>query len=185
MRQLGVQEIDIVSIVKPITKYAVTVLDPPEIRYHLEKAVWLARTRPSRTGLARHPARCAGEPYRRVRSSRLRSRRTPDARGRRSRRQGRRDHSGFESRATSSPLRGQWSSTGPRRRGIPQPVRPARDSGGSHLVRRRHYLLRTSALCRPPRFAGLPWRQLRAPELRFSAEHRSAAGLCHHRICSR
>ncbi|HTB95409.1 MAG TPA: thiamine pyrophosphate-binding protein [Terracidiphilus sp.] len=42
MRQLGVQEVDIVSIVKPITKYAVTVLDPEEIRYHLEKAVYLA-----------------------------------------------------------------------------------------------------------------------------------------------
>lgn len=42
MRQLGVQEVDIVSIVKPITKYAVTVLDPAEIRYHLEKAVHLA-----------------------------------------------------------------------------------------------------------------------------------------------
>jgi acetolactate synthase-1/2/3 large subunit len=43
MRQLGVQEVDIVSIVKPVTKYAVTVLDPASIRYHLEKAVWLAR----------------------------------------------------------------------------------------------------------------------------------------------
>jgi len=42
MRQLGVQEIDIVSIVKPITKYAVTVLDPNAIRYHLEKALYLA-----------------------------------------------------------------------------------------------------------------------------------------------
>jgi acetolactate synthase-1/2/3 large subunit len=42
MRQLGVQEVDIVSIVKPITKYAVTVLDPREIRYHLEKALYLA-----------------------------------------------------------------------------------------------------------------------------------------------
>ena len=42
MRQLGVQEVDIVSIVKPITKYAVTVLDPKEIRYHLEKAAYLA-----------------------------------------------------------------------------------------------------------------------------------------------
>lgn len=42
MRQLGVQEVDIVSIVKPITKYAVTVSDPAEIRYHLEKAVYLA-----------------------------------------------------------------------------------------------------------------------------------------------
>jgi len=42
MRQLGVQEVDIVSIVKPITKYAVTVLKPAEIRYHLEKALYLA-----------------------------------------------------------------------------------------------------------------------------------------------
>jgi acetolactate synthase-1/2/3 large subunit len=42
MRQLGVQEVDIVSIVKSITKYAVTVLEPADIRYHLEKAVYLA-----------------------------------------------------------------------------------------------------------------------------------------------
>jgi len=42
MRQLGVQEVDIVSIVKPITKYAVVVLDPLDIRYELEKAHWLA-----------------------------------------------------------------------------------------------------------------------------------------------
>jgi acetolactate synthase-1/2/3 large subunit len=42
MRQLGVQEVDIVSIVKPITKYAVTVLDPNDIRYHMEKAAYLA-----------------------------------------------------------------------------------------------------------------------------------------------
>ncbi len=44
MRQLGVQEVDIVSIVRPITKYAVTVLDPNQIRYHLEKAVYLAQS---------------------------------------------------------------------------------------------------------------------------------------------
>jgi acetolactate synthase-1/2/3 large subunit len=42
MRQLGVQEVDIVSIVKPITKYAVTVLEPKDIRYHMEKAIYLA-----------------------------------------------------------------------------------------------------------------------------------------------
>src|ERR1700761_804821 len=42
MRQLGVQEVDIVSIVSPITKYAVTILEPNDIRYHLEKCVWLA-----------------------------------------------------------------------------------------------------------------------------------------------
>ncbi|MFA5042738.1 MAG: thiamine pyrophosphate-binding protein [Kiritimatiellia bacterium] len=44
VRQMGVQELDIVAIVKSITKHAVTVMDPTAIRYHLEKAVWLART---------------------------------------------------------------------------------------------------------------------------------------------
>jgi len=44
VRQRGSQEVDIVSIVKPITKYAVTIDDPQTIRYHLEKAVHLART---------------------------------------------------------------------------------------------------------------------------------------------
>ncbi len=44
VRNLGVQEVDIVSIVKPITKYAITVLDPTTIRFHLEKAIHLART---------------------------------------------------------------------------------------------------------------------------------------------
>ena len=42
VRIMGVQEIDIVSIVDSITKYAVTVEDPNSIRYHLEKAVHLA-----------------------------------------------------------------------------------------------------------------------------------------------
>ena len=43
IRQLGFQEIDIVSMVKPITKYAVTITDPSEVRYHMEKALWSAR----------------------------------------------------------------------------------------------------------------------------------------------
>ena len=42
VRILGVQEIDIVAIVDSITKYAVTIEDPATIRYHLEKAVYLA-----------------------------------------------------------------------------------------------------------------------------------------------
>ena len=42
LRTLGVQEINIVDIVRPITKYAVMVKDAREIRYHLEKAVYLA-----------------------------------------------------------------------------------------------------------------------------------------------
>jgi len=43
MRMLGFQEVDIVSMVSPITKYAVTIKDPQSILYHLEKAVFLAR----------------------------------------------------------------------------------------------------------------------------------------------
>lgn len=42
LRIYGAQEIAIIPCVKPITKYAVTVLDKDEIRYHLEKAVYLA-----------------------------------------------------------------------------------------------------------------------------------------------
>lgn len=44
LRQLGDQEADIISIIKPITKYAVTLTDPKSIRYHLEKALYLATT---------------------------------------------------------------------------------------------------------------------------------------------
>ena len=43
VRQMGFQEINIIDIVRPITKYAVTVTDPTSIRYHLEKALFLAR----------------------------------------------------------------------------------------------------------------------------------------------
>jgi acetolactate synthase-1/2/3 large subunit len=39
LRQGGVQEVDIVPIVRSITKYAVTVQDPATIRYHLERAL--------------------------------------------------------------------------------------------------------------------------------------------------
>lgn len=42
LRQFGVQEADIVEIVKPITKYAVMVEEPQSIAYHLEKAFFLA-----------------------------------------------------------------------------------------------------------------------------------------------
>ncbi len=42
LRQLGDQEINIVDIVRPVTKYAVMVTEPGSIRYHLEKALFLA-----------------------------------------------------------------------------------------------------------------------------------------------
>lgn len=44
VRQMGIQEVDIVSLVTPITKYAVTVLEPDDIKYHLQKALNLATT---------------------------------------------------------------------------------------------------------------------------------------------
>jgi len=43
VRQMGVQEVDIVRLVESVTKYAVTVDDPKQIRFHLEKALHLAR----------------------------------------------------------------------------------------------------------------------------------------------
>jgi acetolactate synthase-1/2/3 large subunit len=42
LRQLGDQEVDIVSMVKNITKYSTVVSDPSTIKYHLEKALHLA-----------------------------------------------------------------------------------------------------------------------------------------------
>jgi len=44
LRQRGVQEVDIISIVKPITKYAEMVTSANEIKYHLQKAVYLAKS---------------------------------------------------------------------------------------------------------------------------------------------
>jgi len=42
LRQLGDQEINIVDIVKPVTKYAAFIRDGHKIRYHLDKAVYRA-----------------------------------------------------------------------------------------------------------------------------------------------
>lgn len=44
LRQFGVQESDIVSVVKSITKYAIMVNEPNEIAYYLEKACYLAKS---------------------------------------------------------------------------------------------------------------------------------------------
>ncbi len=44
LRQYGDQELDIEPIVRPITKYAVMVTDTKTIRYHIEKAIYLARS---------------------------------------------------------------------------------------------------------------------------------------------
>lgn len=42
LRQLGDQEVDIVSVVKPITKYAVMVTKAEDIKYHLQRAIYEA-----------------------------------------------------------------------------------------------------------------------------------------------
>jgi acetolactate synthase-1/2/3 large subunit len=42
LRQYGDQELDIEELVRPITKYCVMVTDPQTIRYHVEKAFYLA-----------------------------------------------------------------------------------------------------------------------------------------------
>lgn len=44
LRQFGIQEGNIIDIVSSVTKYAVTVTDANTIRYHLEKACYLAMT---------------------------------------------------------------------------------------------------------------------------------------------
>jgi acetolactate synthase-1/2/3 large subunit len=44
LRQYGDQELDIEELVRPITKYCVMVTDPKTIRYHLEKAIYLAKS---------------------------------------------------------------------------------------------------------------------------------------------
>jgi acetolactate synthase I/II/III large subunit len=44
LRQYGDQELDIEKLISPITKYATMVTDPNSIRYHLEKAFYIATT---------------------------------------------------------------------------------------------------------------------------------------------
>ena len=43
LRQVGVQEADIISVVKPITKYAKMVKDPLDIKYEIQKALYIAK----------------------------------------------------------------------------------------------------------------------------------------------
>ncbi len=44
LRQIGDQEINIIDIVKPVTKYAVSIRKPEEIKYHIDKAIKIATT---------------------------------------------------------------------------------------------------------------------------------------------
>ena len=42
VRQFGAQENDIISMAQPVAKYAITVMDSQKIRYHMEKAIYVA-----------------------------------------------------------------------------------------------------------------------------------------------
>jgi len=42
IRQIGDQEVDIVSVVKPLTKFAATIKDPKDVRWIMEKAIFEA-----------------------------------------------------------------------------------------------------------------------------------------------
>jgi acetolactate synthase-1/2/3 large subunit len=44
LRQLGDQEIDIVRMAEPVCKFTTVLRDPLEVRYVMEKAIWLARS---------------------------------------------------------------------------------------------------------------------------------------------
>lgn len=44
LRQYGVQEVDILPIVKPVTKYATMLNDPEDVRYELEKMAYIAKS---------------------------------------------------------------------------------------------------------------------------------------------
>ena len=44
LRQFGVQECDVISVVTPMTKYAVQITDSKDIKYHLQRAFHEATT---------------------------------------------------------------------------------------------------------------------------------------------
>lgn len=44
LKQLGPQELNIIDVVKPITKYAIMVTDPDKIKYELEKACYISKS---------------------------------------------------------------------------------------------------------------------------------------------
>lgn len=44
LRQMGIQEINIVEMVRPVTKYAAMITCAEDLRYHIEKAAYLAKS---------------------------------------------------------------------------------------------------------------------------------------------
>ena len=52
IRQQGMQEVDIISMVKQVTKYAALVTEPQDIKYHLDRALYEAVHGRKRASLA-------------------------------------------------------------------------------------------------------------------------------------
>ena len=88
VRQLGDQEVDIVPMVKGITKYATCLTDPGEVRCERRAGAVACDSRAPGSRVARHPRRRAELSGRRVRAVRLRSRRRARRGGRRRGRDG-------------------------------------------------------------------------------------------------
>jgi len=42
VRQLGVQELNSIDLIRPITKYSTVIMEPNDVKYHLQKAAYLA-----------------------------------------------------------------------------------------------------------------------------------------------
>jgi thiamine pyrophosphate-dependent acetolactate synthase large subunit-like protein len=161
MRQLGVQEVDIVSIVKPITKYAVTVLDPAEIRYEMEKAVHLATTGRPGPVWVDIPLDVQASPI--EDASQLR---------------------GFDPAeiGTAAALCRQRYSAREGGGRVRRVAQVAADSDRGNMVRGRPGSERRSDLCRAAGIGRRPRRELRPAELRFSAGDRRPPGFRHHRL---
>ncbi|MFD1905179.1 thiamine pyrophosphate-binding protein [Paenibacillus rhizoplanae] len=71
VRQIGFQETDIVSVAKPLTKYAVMVTEPDQIRYELEKGCGAGAERPARSGAVRSSDESSAGRYRARRVTQL------------------------------------------------------------------------------------------------------------------
>ena len=180
VRQMGVQEVDIVSMVAPITKYAVTVMDPADIRYHMEKAVHLALTGRPGPGLDRSAARRAGATidesslrgFDAGRASRLevwrRRTRLPPPAGR--------TIELLNAAERPVVLIGNGVRLGGARDRDAPADRAPRRAGADHVAGARHGAGRPSADGGPPRPAGAAGRELHAAELRLAARARGAAG---------
>ena len=75
IRQIGFQETDIVAMAAPVTKYAKMILKPEDVRYELEKALWMCQRGSAGAGAAGYSPRCAESHHRCEATDRVSNRR--------------------------------------------------------------------------------------------------------------